>query len=323
MAEQQITIEDLQTLIPGLQFPTIFPSKTVSVSLIDVFAPKFNPEKKLMKACEDQNAEIVKTILKNKLVKDLEKRIHNISFLEAASCKSSCYITKLLIEHGAVIDSVDKRNRSPLFMSMCNSKNLDNAKLLIAHGANVNSARNDGQTMLMAVLPYDNRKELIKFLLDAGADIEAKDQMEKSIMDYTAAYPEVLKMLADKLAGAKQFYCVCKDGKEFQVLEPVKSVNYRAICLVSDKSTKILMRTVSVKAGTYTYRQYESAMFVDHKKTFNRAFTIELPVDPAVQVDYHCEDDAVDEFVKFYNDIDVTDDDSTVDRHLGEIYRVR
>ena len=80
-------------------------------------------------------------------------------------------------------------------------------KLLLAHGANINARCLSGETplgkavRLATVGHYSVSPEIIKLLLDSGADVNVTDYHGNTIMDWTKGYPEVAGLLAKHAAG--------------------------------------------------------------------------------------------------------------------------
>lgn len=98
--------------------------------------------------------------------KDLERRDHNgaTSLMNAlADYKSE--EAKALIRAGANVNARDRIGYTPLHL--CSGAEL--AKMLIEAGADVNARADDGATPLIAAAS-DNRREVVRVLLEAGAD---------------------------------------------------------------------------------------------------------------------------------------------------------
>lgn len=67
--------------------------------------------------------------------------------------------------------------------------------LIIRAGAGINVAlKRDGETPLMTAVAHS---ECLKLLLDAGADIHAKNKKKQTALDLAQKYPESLKLLED------------------------------------------------------------------------------------------------------------------------------
>ncbi|MBR1604047.1 MAG: ankyrin repeat domain-containing protein, partial [Synergistaceae bacterium] len=57
-------------------------------------------------------------------------------------------------------------------------------KLLIDAGADVNARNEDGKTALMAAARYNQNPEVIETLVDVGADVNARNEDGETARDY-------------------------------------------------------------------------------------------------------------------------------------------
>lgn len=108
---------------------------------------------------------------------------------------------KELIENGANVDARDRMMNTPLIRAA----SLGNAKmveLFLEHGADINAQNADGQTALIAAADYnrhlgnldvDSYEATIKLLLDAGADVQVRDNTGRTAYDY--ARPSIKKLI--------------------------------------------------------------------------------------------------------------------------------
>jgi hypothetical protein len=79
------------------------------------------------------------------------------------------------IENGADVNSWGPEG--PILLACClNSQNKELAMLLIEHGANVKGRAENGSTVLHEAVRGNNFFDVVKMLLDRGADIEARDR---------------------------------------------------------------------------------------------------------------------------------------------------
>lgn len=78
-------------------------------------------------------------------------------------------MAEYLLNVGAHVDAVNKRNETALYMA-CYKGYLELVKLLIKYGANVNSFDCDGDTPL-AIACYEKKSDVIKYLLENGANV--------------------------------------------------------------------------------------------------------------------------------------------------------
>lgn len=100
------------------------------------------------------------------------------SYLDRALCSAAGQgkpdIAKILIQHGANVNSRDEEGITPLSQAAY-SKTAETTKLLISKGANVNSRGYLNQTPLITAAVY-GVPDTIKELLKAGTDPKAKDR---------------------------------------------------------------------------------------------------------------------------------------------------
>jgi ankyrin repeat protein len=190
----------------------------------------------LMLACEEGNEEIIDELLKNgadvnavddvnyrtalikaviynhfqvvkKLVEagaDLEKRdyLGFTAFLHAVWWERM-EIIKFLVEKGANIHAQDCMNQTAL-RSACIKKNFKIADYLIKKGLDVNAQDIHGETALMDVCYWgDYYIDVVKFLLENGADITIKNKAGKDALTIAKerGHSKIIKLLEEKLTS--------------------------------------------------------------------------------------------------------------------------
>jgi ankyrin repeat protein len=84
-------------------------------------------------------------------------------------------MVQLLLDYGSDIEAENGPGNSVLFVAVANGQEV--ARLLINLGADVKIRRQQGMTILQNAALY-GREKIVRFLLDKGADIEAKDVRE-------------------------------------------------------------------------------------------------------------------------------------------------
>jgi ankyrin repeat protein len=80
-----------------------------------------------------------------------------------------------------------------------NNNDLELVKNLIENGADVNQTDSSGNSLLI-ISSANGQSEMVKLLLDSGADIHAVDSSMKATARHAAAYlrhPEVMKILIE------------------------------------------------------------------------------------------------------------------------------
>ncbi len=113
------------------------------------------------------------------------------AFYASADCM------ELLINNGANVNAVNKTLETPLMW--CNH-DLQKTKLLLQHGANVNAIAASGNTALLVACVGAGQYEIVKFLLDNGADPFAINNKGQTALFRTATFGDTAtaRMLVNK-----------------------------------------------------------------------------------------------------------------------------
>lgn len=122
------------------------------------------------------------------------------TLLMYAAIYGSAADVEYLLSRGANPDAVNKNSYTPLMRAI---PDLPKIKLLIEHGAHINSRTADGTTLLMMAAHVRSGSELVKYLVRKGADIEATNNrgLDALMIAGKQGALENLKVLLD--AGAK------------------------------------------------------------------------------------------------------------------------
>lgn len=133
----------------------------------------------------DSEIEVLKNMLENKLLEVNPSSLQSTSKrtpLHFACGTGQLKVTKLLIQHGANLESRDFVKNTPL-LEACFNKNIDLIKVLILSGANVNSRNKIGFTPLIYACTMKwniiERIECVKLLLEHGANPNIKSVKNK------------------------------------------------------------------------------------------------------------------------------------------------
>ena len=182
---------------------------TINMCGYDVNVEGFDGETALSLAVKQNkwldNLEVIKVLLKyGAKVADLEvPSIYRTSLLGlAAMYVRDPGVIEILIKHGAQVNerSADEHGYSPLILAILFNDNPKVIEALLKGGAAVNLRDNDNCTPLMYAAMYQPT-EVIKLLLDFGADINAESNFLSSTPTmYAAAYnenPEIVKFLIE------------------------------------------------------------------------------------------------------------------------------
>ena len=167
----------------------------------------------LVAAMSDHSADIVK------LLKEKGADLRAVDFLKttplrAATLGSDTETIRMLIDAGVDVNAADLPGITPLMMAAGWSGNLRAVQMLLAKGANVNAVsrpvmglpvKNGASefgslTALIMAAPF-GPPELIKTLLDAGADVNAKDVRGMTPLMLSVATdhqdPAIIRMLLE------------------------------------------------------------------------------------------------------------------------------
>ena len=102
---------------------------------------------------------------------------------------------------------------TPLIVAAAHSTSAEIVKLLIDSGAELEASDPLGMTPLLFATGNSSPPEIVKLLIDSGAELEVTDLLGMTPLMYTAQYsssPEIIKALLDK--GADPL-ARNKDGK--------------------------------------------------------------------------------------------------------------
>jgi len=145
---------------------------------------------------------------------DVEKKYQGrITLLHVSVIYSNKELVQLLIDRGLDIDSEALRGFTPFHLACCNAFCNPNpalntpeftepakeiAEYLLSEGADINAKMEDKTLLHFGV--YDGKPELIKFLLEHGADTGIKDGEGKTPLDMAEEMElgEIIELLKDR-----------------------------------------------------------------------------------------------------------------------------
>lgn len=119
---------------------------------------------------ESKNLEIAKMLIQNGALVNTNN-MKNITPLHIASSSGSYKMVELLLSHGANVNALNSYGETPLHYSV-SSNDLNVTGLLIENGTNVNVYNKDSITALLIAVEIGSI-ELVRLLLDKGADTNA------------------------------------------------------------------------------------------------------------------------------------------------------
>ena len=109
------------------------------------------------------------------------------------------------------IENPDKKDRNgkTALMRAAKNGNLKEVDRLIKSDADVNLCDNDGWTALMNAARYQNDPEIVKLLLEAGANPEQKNKYGSTALHLAAAYsesPEIVRELVEATKNSDEIF---------------------------------------------------------------------------------------------------------------------
>jgi ankyrin repeat domain-containing protein 17 len=93
-----------------------------------------------------------------------------------ASANGHTECVRLLLEAGAKTEENNESGHTAL-MEAASNGHVDVAKLLISKGASINTHSHEFKESALTLACYKGQLEMVKFLLEAGADQELKDKV--------------------------------------------------------------------------------------------------------------------------------------------------
>lgn len=151
----------------------------------------------LMEAANSGHSDIVKLLIDRKASVNAQTNQGNTPLiLAAANGHTEC--VRLLLDAGARTEEHNESGHTAL-MECASNGHVDVAKLLISRGASVNTHSHEFKESALTLACYKGQLEMVKFLLEAGADQEHKtEEMHTALMEASMdGHVEVAKLLLD------------------------------------------------------------------------------------------------------------------------------
>ena len=134
-------------------------------------------------AASNGYVEVVKELLTNNAFIDA-KNICKWTALHFATVSGRPEVVQYLLENSAGIDIVDTPQReTPLHKAASDNGNKEIVKLLLEKGADVNAKNMYGETPLHKAASDNGNKEIVTLLLEKGANVYAKDTYNQTPLD--------------------------------------------------------------------------------------------------------------------------------------------
>ncbi|XP_052262259.1 ankyrin repeat domain-containing protein 17-like isoform X2 [Dreissena polymorpha] len=118
--------------------------------------------------------------------------------LHYAACGGYEDVVQVLIEAGANVEQHNENGHTPL-MEAASAGHVGVAAILLNNGAGINTHSNEFKESALTLACYKGHLEMVKFLLEAGADQEHKtDEMHTALMEASMdGHVEVARLLLD------------------------------------------------------------------------------------------------------------------------------
>ncbi|XP_074600327.1 multiple ankyrin repeats single KH domain isoform X2 [Brevipalpus obovatus] len=151
----------------------------------------------LMEAASAGHVHIVKLLLSHQANVNAQTPQGNTPLMYACA-GGHVEVVKLLIEHGANVEDHNVNGHTPL-MEAASAGHVAVAKILVVNGASINSHSDEFKESALTLACYKGHLEMVRFLLEAGADQEHKtEEMHTALMEASMdGHVEVARLLLD------------------------------------------------------------------------------------------------------------------------------
>jgi ankyrin repeat protein len=204
-------------------------------------------------ASKNNNHDVVKILLEHPDIDINKKSIAEETPLWVAARNDCEEVARLLLEHGADINLADYLGQTPLYIAVRNNSEEVINILLTYSSVNINQADNNGKTPLMIAIKHDNF-EAAKLLLEYGADINLKDNAEKTTISY-AKTEEMKDFLTEytRQYNVVKTHAMLSENKIGYALDAESTQNlYQFIGSGKKKNTKTRRKKYKKRSKTYT-----------------------------------------------------------------------
>lgn len=171
------------------------------------YVNKENGATALIYAINRERIDIVKLLLQKGIEEINIDRNGNLPFQRACSV-GNMEIVKLLVNHGADVNYVNKENGVTPLICACSDGKTDVISLLIGLGANVNAVDKCGMTALKSAV-MESHLEAVRILIDAKADIDLTGKWTAIMLAAVYEKFDIFMLLLDaetKIEEVKKLY---------------------------------------------------------------------------------------------------------------------
>jgi ankyrin repeat protein len=180
------------------------------------------------------------TVFDQATVDRLKKRLEGATALMSAARDGCETCVSLLLEHGADVKARPEEGVSALHYAAYTGS-VSMVKRLLKAGAVVNTADDRGLTPLMMASNSRNKNpEVVRLLLDKGADVEAKDEFGRTAAAWAriGASPEIMKMLPGPISAE-----AVKTSAAQPAFKDIHSAVAKSIALLEEASPKFFPKS--------------------------------------------------------------------------------
>src|SRR5205085_210069 len=150
-------------------------SFAISLSILGSFAiVGQDTSDRYYQAIRNNDSSSLRALVKTADVNTPDK--HGTTPLMYAAAFGSLDAMKLLLDKGA---DVNAKNAFDATALMWCANDLEKIRLLVANGANVNARSKQGRTPLLIAASHDGASEIVRLLVDKGAEISARDGLQR------------------------------------------------------------------------------------------------------------------------------------------------
>ncbi|XP_041363273.1 ankyrin repeat and KH domain-containing protein 1-like [Gigantopelta aegis] len=151
----------------------------------------------LMEAASGGHVDIVRLLISHGADVDAQSSAGNTP-LHYAACGGFTEVVQEIIKANARVEVHNENGHTPL-MEAASAGHVEVARILLDNGAGINTHSNEFKESALTLACYKGHLEMVKFLLEAGADQEHKtDEMHTALMEASMdGHVEVARLLLD------------------------------------------------------------------------------------------------------------------------------